>query len=794
MGGAALLFQRMYVVVREPARTYGDIGDAVFDRAMPFTSVRITTESTPQLKEPDDLTAADPDAVPGLMFTPTLADGTPFRFHLIGVDLTGRILEFDGPLVFAEYDHNVDGPPGGDGPAQKTCRGYQNQVPVFDFRGQRVAYATSARADDTSLPTDSMRFDIGLPPGIFTARPDQAEPRWLPTLKDADTHVPAMGVLAGQSTTVTVSYPQKYLTGAFAGNPAEVFLKLDTPKTLDFNTHSDRSGGFLAPSVAVSALSRTHGPVGGAVDAFFPGGAAAASLSAKDFFPSSALLFGLVSLADLMPTDFDTAQIPRFVTQSFDAATMLTANTERLRDICSRLLTTLPAGPASAKLQTTSTAAGNVLSAVAALVPSSTGTPMATRLAAAVGELTQLQSELDDLQTSIDADPVILRADRDALSSTCSRITDQLGSDTNAIRSVVELLAKVAAGTVLPETVCGRLDWSIPLQAWPPDAPIFAPPGGAAQLALAVDIQAATRPGGQPSALVSCAISPFELRLIGAVPFITLAFNRMEFSAVPGRKTDVNVELGEITFGGPLAFVEALQSVIPLDGFSDPPHLDITPSGIRSSFDLPIPNLAVGIFALTNITLGAGFEVPFIGESIAVRFHFSSRESPFRLQIALFAGGGFFAIVITPKEVRELEAALEFGAAVSLDFGVASGSVSVMAGIYFRLKTVDGSTDAQLTGYFRARGQVDVLGLITASIEIYLELTYESKSQKAVGRAAISVEVSVCMLSFSVSIECEKKFAGSAGDPTFSQVMGRYPTLPPTAPRPWDEYCDAFAD
>ncbi|WP_264000691.1 hypothetical protein, partial [Mycobacterium pseudoshottsii] len=232
--------------------------------------------------------------------------------------------------------------------------------------------------------------------------------------------------------------------------------------------------------------------------------------------------------------------------------------------------------------------------------------------------------------------------------------------------------------------------------------------------------------------------SPFRLRLIGDKPFVTLHFTTLEFSAAPGMKTDVNVVFDPtdgIEFGGCLEFVETLRSIIPMDGFSDPPYLDVSPAGIRAGFDLPIPNVAMGIFALTNINLSAAFEVPFIGESIAVRFGFSSRESPFRLSIALFAGGGFFGIVITPEEVRELEAALEFGAAVELDFGVASGSVSVMAGIYFRLRTADGTTSALLAGYFRARGEVDVLGLITASIEIYLELSYETASQKAVTRS-----------------------------------------------------------
>ena len=110
-----------------------------------------------------------------------------------------------------------------------------------------------------------------------------------------------------------------------------------------------------------------------------------------------------------------------------------------------------------------------------------------------------------------------------------------------------------------------------------------------------------------------------------------------------------------------------------------------------------------------------------------------------------------------------------------------------MAGIYFRIE--DG--DATLTGYFRLRGEVDVLGLISASIELYLELTYEFSSGKATGRATLTIEVEVLFLSFCVEISCEKKFKGSNNDPTSSQIMG---APPGRRPRPWDEYCYAFAD
>ena len=123
-----------------------------------------------------------------------------------------------------------------------------------------------------------------------------------------------------------------------------------------------------------------------------------------------------------------------------------------------------------------------------------------------------------------------------------------------------------------------------------------------------------------------------------------------------------------------------------------------------------------------------------------------------------------------------------------------------MAGIYFRME----ANAASLAGYFRLEGHVDVLGLITASLELYLELRYEFETGKAVGRATLTIEVSVFLFSGSVTIRCERKFAGSNGDPTFRQLMGLStdPALPladelaqihDDTRYAWRDYCETFA-
>jgi hypothetical protein len=82
---------------------------------------------------------------------------------------------------------------------------------------------------------------------------------------------------------------------------------------------------------------------------------------------------------------------------------------------------------------------------------------------------------------------------------------------------------------------------------------------------------------------------------------------------------------------------------------------------------------------------------------------------------------------------------------------------------------------------------------VSACIELYLDLTYETSSEKAVGHATLTIEISIAFFSTSVSISCEKKFAGGNKDPTFALVMGLPPGAPPTPERPWDVYVHAFA-
>jgi len=210
---------------------------------------------------------------------------------------------------------------------------------------------------------------------------------------------------------------------------------------------------------------------------------------------------------------------------------------------------------------------------------------------------------------------------------------------------------------------------------------------------------------------------------------------------------------------------------------------------IEAGFTLDIPSLSVGIFSLQNISLGAAVTVPFIGSSPArLRFNFCTRENPFLLTVSLIGGGGFFAVGVGLDGLDMLEATFEFGGNFALSLGVASGGVSIMAGIYFKVMKGDKSDtpdSTKLAGFVRICGAVEVLGLITVTVESYMELVYGKvgDQSKAYGDATLTVEVSVLFFSKSISLSVHREFAGS--DLTIQDQIGSAAV--------WNEYINAFA-
>lgn len=338
--------------------------------------------------------------------------------------------------------------------------------------------------------------------------------------------------------------------------------------------------------------------------------------------------------------------------------------------------------------------------------------------------------------------------------------------------------------TTPPIALDTKLTWNPQVK---PDSQGFFNPGGDANLLITAEIYTPISNPAQTTYTIHGELTNFTLDLFGSADdFINIAFTSFTFDAKTGAKPSIKPQISGVTFEGPLSFIQDFEQLLSSLGG---PSIDVTSAGIDASYTLALPDVSVGVFSLSNLSLSGGVNIPFDGSPVRVRFALCSQDNPFLLTIWVFGGGGFFALAVGADGIEMIQVSLEFGAAISIDLGVASGGVSIMAGIYFSLTTVTSPLPAhevvQLTGFLRADGNLSVLGIITLSMEFYLGLTYEDNGgvASAYGEASVTVSISVLFFSASVTATYQKTIAGGS-DPDFAQAISQ---------ADWDVYCEAFA-
>lgn len=657
----AYQIQRMFIVVREPVKTFGDD-----DRANPLKKVRLTTLVTPDIADPNKITDTHRSFWVEVMTSAT--DRDFFKFHAVGTDISGNDIDFTVPLMFVSISDVADAEN-----LELVAREYNDKDNIerrsVIVPGQKVVFAqqdsnNGGQSDNTRLVTQSMNFVVDK-----TGSP--------PKMLKAGVNIPQVEDLLGTDAPATIRFYSDYVkngldgeSGVFAEIAKEDLSKFDpdnpfaamVAETLGVDFSSDQAGGFATPNVGVSSLTRKLGPLAGKVE-----DAVSDTFDPAEFFKDGlAKLFGSFDLKDLLPPGTLGKNAPKMTSETED----------------------LPSG----KL----------------------------------------------LIAKLDWEPEI--------------------NDLNL--GIAEFKKNYNGTTKL--LIHGRIEKPVELD----------------------DLGAPVTDGVKFE--FNGKLNDFR---IGVLKSVFINFKEFGFEARSGSKTDVDVKLDPakpLEFAGDLQFVEELRKAIPPDLFGDGPSLDIAPTGIRAGFAFTLPPVAVGVFSLRDITLGAALTLPFIDGKPVLDFRVSERSQPFLLSVSIFGGGGFFLMQLDTSGLKQIEAAFEFGATAALDIGVASGEVHMMAGIYFSLQRDDDTDDmiVTLTGYLRIGGSLNVLGIIKVSVEFNLSFSYVTE-KKAYGRATLTVHVEVLFFSASVELTAERTFGGTSGDPTFGQMF--------TTKESWSEYALAFA-
>ena len=241
-------------------------------------------------------------------------------------------------------------------------------------------------------------------------------------------------------------------------------------------------------------------------------------------------------------------------------------------------------------------------------------------------------------------------------------------------------------------------------------------------------------PATPPSCEATATITNFKVNLFG---FIILWFERAALRLARAARSRTSrwscaTATTRCASAGRWSSSTSCGTFIPCNGFSDPPGLSVTPSGIARRYSLNLPAIAVGIFALTNVSLGAGFNLPFdaaagVGEVQLLRAR--APVQPHRLAAR------------RRRLLRDRRSARRRAARSRRRWSSARRSRSIWASPPAASRSRRASTSTgwsrsrqgsvELAGYVRIHGELSVLALISASLTFNLQLGYLKEGGKS---------------------------------------------------------------
>ncbi|WIM87130.1 hypothetical protein PT015_20025 [Candidatus Mycobacterium wuenschmannii] len=296
-----------------------------------------------------------------------------------------------------------------------------------------------------------------------------------------------------------------------------------------------------------------------------------------------------------------------------------------------------------------------------------------------------------------------------------------------------------------------------------------------------------------------CVANNFTLQIPSPGPdadateaLIEIDFKAITFRQNTGEAPKVSVDISDIRFVGRLHLLTSLQEAI--GGFDKlPVKIEAAKDKVVARYQLPLPDVSAMSFVMSNLVFSAALTIPFTKDPVSIAVGFASRERPFTLTVLMFGGGGYVDLELDYTGLRRLEISLQFGAAIGMNFGVGKAEVHAFGGIRYAL--VSGS--AMLTGYIHIGGSLDVLGLVSVSVELRVELAYNFKHNWLVGRATIVIDIDITLYSDSFELDSgEWVIAGGSGTHELSnsrpaQFIAR-PEPDPAGLKAWESYRSAF--
>jgi hypothetical protein len=276
-------------------------------------------------------------------------------------------------------------------------------------------------------------------------------------------------------------------------------------------------------------------------------------------------------------------------------------------------------------------------------------------------------------------------------------------------------------------------------------------------------------------------------------PVVTLKDTTLSFD--DSGQIQFAVSPAGVELPGAMAFISELAKAY--KGKDSGLSIGLLPDGFQSVLKLPIPNTQAGTSGISNLTIGALFSVRFVkgqGFQLSVGFSLARPDAPFSLTVFILGGGGYLEALATysPNTGQigcEVSLSVTASASLAISLGPISGGVYVYLGMTGHFAT--GGPGLTLGMIVLIRGEVNILGIVSAAVSLLLEATYNSQSGELAGHGQLSISIKICWC-FTLDINEEVHYTLGSNSGQNSGVLDR-PSANLVAALPGAESAIAYA-
>jgi hypothetical protein len=228
--------------------------------------------------------------------------------------------------------------------------------------------------------------------------------------------------------------------------------------------------------------------------------------------------------------------------------------------------------------------------------------------------------------------------------------------------------------------------------------------------------------------------------------------------------------------------------------------------GIQCVLKLPLPPVQFGAFGISNLNLGAVLALrlndPLMdGFSIELGFNLGRKLAPFSLTVFLLGGGGYLEVSTryAPGNGR-LRCFVSLGITVSASLAIALGPIHGGVYIYFGITAefqAGGGAKFAIGVMLLMRGEVSLLGIVSACISLLLEAQYDTTSGQIIGHGQLSISIKICWC-FTLEISEDITYTVGEGNQGVAMMTGEgahgLALMSPATPGPAPTYVGLVED